>query len=329
MRSPAKLFLLLTVLLLCGHACRAADEPKLLASVPGKKSHLAWSPGGKEIAFLAGTADDTRLMIANVESAQTADLGKATAFDWARDGKTLAVARPDSGPGSVVVRPWPDGTEKRLASGSGPVFSTDGKLVAFMRGGQAFAIPVESGAEQKLVNTSMIDPCLAASPSGFFLTGNGILWSAQAGQAEKLILRNAGMGTDAAGLEYYVGLAVSPDGTKVVIVSSGRQDAGGGLTTLILVNADGSGKKEIGAGQQPGWLPDGKSVVFSAKGDLHIYSLESGTAKPITQKRVANHAWPSCSPDGKTTAFTATLSDTNGDGKIDWRDEPAVFIMKP
>jgi Tol biopolymer transport system component len=308
----------------CGFARANGDGPQLFASVVGKKARLAWSPNGNELAFLATAANDTRLFVHNPRDSKTGDLGLASSFAWSPDGKRLAIARQDK----IVVGSWPGENEHTLTSGSEPTFSRDGKMIGFVRAGQAFLIPADGGAEQKLANSSMIETRLSAGPTGFFLTGNGILWSAQPGVGEKMILRNAGMGTQESGLEYYANLAVSPDGGKIVIVSSGQQDAGGGKTTLLLVNADGSGKKEIGPGQQPCWSPDGKSIVFSSLGDLQLHSIESGTTQRLTQKRVANHAWPAFSPDGASIAFTATLADTNGDGKIDWRDEPGVFILK-
>ena len=303
---------------------RSAEEgATLLNSTPGKKSRLAWSPSGNALAFLTTANGETRLMVQDPETNAPADLGAASAYAWAPDGRALAVARTDG----VFLRAWPGVEEKRLATGAEPVFTADGKSVVFVRDSAVFIVPAAGGAEQKLTATTMIDTSLACSQSGIFVTGNGILWQAAPGQGEKMIRRNAGMGTAEPGMEYYVDLAASPDGKRLVIVSSGRQDAGGGLTVLILVNADGSDKKTIGPGLQPCWLPDGTAILYSAKGDLFIYDLASGESKALTAKRAANHAWPTVAPDGKRLAFTATLTDTTGDGKTDWRDEPSVFSM--
>jgi TolB protein len=135
------------------------------------------------------------------------------------------------------------------------------------------------------------------------------------------------MGTDTGGLEYYVNLAVSPDGSRIVLVSSGAQDASGGKTNLILLNADGTGKRAIGPGQQPSWSPDSRRIVFGSLGDLHICDVETGATRRLTNRRAAQHSWPAWSPDGKRIAFVATLSDTTGDGKVDWKDEPGVFLL--
>lgn len=311
----------------CGPSWCQQIPPKLLSSVSGKKSHLDWSPGGDAIAFLTTDSEGTQLMVCPLTGGKPVALGAATSFAWSPVGNSVAIVRPGDGGGRISIRVWPEGKEAPVGSGEAPVFSKDERNVGFVRSGQAYVIPTEGGTEQKLTATSMIETRLAAARDGFFLTGNGCLWFAQPGATEKLVLRNAGMGTDAGGLEYYVNLTVSPDGSKIVLVSSGGQDAAGAPTTLILLNRDGTGKRVLGAGQQPCWSPDGKRFVFSSKGDLYNYSIESGTRQQLTNRRAANHSWPAWSPGGKHIAFVATLRDTNGDGKVDWRDDSSVFLM--
>jgi len=214
-----------------------------------------------------------------------------------------------------------------MARGTQPAFSKDGKLVAYVRDGSAFVAPPGGGAERRLTRGKMIDVRLAAGAGGFLLTGNGCLWSAAPGADEQLVLRNEGMGAGTGGLEYFVDLAVSPDGARVVLVSSGGQDAGGAPSSLLLANRDGSGKRALGPGRQPSWSPDGQRFVFSRKGDLFVYGVRDGTTRQLTKRRTASHAWPAWAPAGGVLAFSAICADTTGDGKVNWKDAPEVFAL--
>ena len=318
------------VLILCalvGTSC-ASDAPQILEASPGKKTHLSWTPDGDALAFLVTSKTETRLQVHSRKDRKTTDLSPANVFAWAPDGKSLAFSRFEEGQERIVLRPWPDGPERTLANGSQPAFANNGGSLVFLRDGHVQQVVLGGGPERMLTERPKINTALSPVPQGVFFTGDGMLWFVERGQPPKLILRNEGMGSSTSGLEYFVDLAASPNGSKVLLISSGGQDAKGRSSSLILLNADGSGKKLIGDGQHPCWSADSSLFVFSSNGDLHLYSLADGSTRQLTQKRAANHSWPALSPDGKTLAFVATLADTTGDGKIDWRDQPGVFVMK-
>jgi len=303
-----------------------AEQP--LVPVAGKKSCLTWSPSGEAIALLAERDSETRLIVYSLNNGRPVDLGVASAFAWSPSGKSLAIVRPGDSKGNIIsISSWPKRKEKTVAYGSDPVFSRNGKSVAFVRNGCVFGVSVRGGSEQALTRKAMMALRLSAAGPGFFMTGDGLLWYAKPGREEKMILRNDGMGTGTGGLEYYINLAVNPDGGKIILVSSGGQNAGGAPSSLLVVNPDGSGKKTIGPGSEPCWARDGKRFVFVSMGDLWLCTVASGKVKRLTDRRIAGHGWPAWSPDGKQLAFIVRCADTSGDGKIDWQDEPSVSFM--
>jgi|GEM_PF-302282 len=83
----------------------------------------------------------------------------------------------------------------------------------------------------------------------------------------------------------------SPDGTKIAFVS---QEGGKGLVQLWLMNADGSGLRQLtteGVGDGFDWCPDGRQIVYVsyrftdytfANGTLWILNLETGEKRQLT-----------------------------------------------
>jgi Tol biopolymer transport system component len=78
----------------------------------------------------------------------------------------------------------------------------------------------------------------------------------------------------------------SPDGKSIVYV---RRDVGTDASkdTLVLVNADGSGGKDLVANaRQPSWSPDGKTIVYSGgtgnDQGLFLVSADGSNPRPLT-----------------------------------------------
>ncbi len=108
---------------------------------------------------------------------------------------------------------------------------------------------------------------------------------------------------------------VSPDGTKVVFaLRSTDLEANKGRVDLFLVNADGSGLKQLtsheGNETDPSWGPDGKSVYFlaarSGLNQLWRLPLEGGEATQVTRLPLDVDAY-TLSPDGQTVVFASEV----------------------
>ena len=301
-------------------------EPMRIASPGAKIERVAWSPGGAAIAFVSDKQGDRTLRVKFLRKKVPLDLGPATAFDWSPNGDTIAVARPD---GQVLLHDLHKQGKRSLCAGKSPEFARDGKSLAVVRDGRICAVALGNGNVRVLTDKGMMSVRLSADNGGWLFTGDGMLWRVNEDGRQKRVLKNSGMGTPGGGnLEYFVDLAANPDGKHVALVSTGAQDAGGAPSRLFLVERDGSNKLEIGPGRQPAWTPDSKRLLYAFKGDLWLYDVSAGVPRRLTQTSSAAHSWPAVSPDARCMAYSAVLHDTTGDGKIDWRDTPSLFVRK-
>ena len=125
-----------------------------------------------------------------------------------------------------------------------------------------------------------------------------------------------------------VQLPAKPDGadwgppTKYIDALQYRQDAGGyvqpGHRHLFVVSADGGAARQVTSGPYsdgaPVWVPDGKSLIFSANrhddGDyaplnteVYAVSVADGSVTELTSRNGPDNS-PDVSPDGRSIAYT-------------------------
>lgn len=108
----------------------------------------------------------------------------------------------------------------------------------------------------------------------------------------------------------------SPDGEKIVYVSSQNDDA-----NIYMMNADGSGKTQLtegtGKNTSPSWSPNGESIIFTSdingKITLKIIDVNTRHILPIVFQNteidfIATQS-PDWSPDGKQVVFEGYVKD--------------------
>ena len=173
---------------------RGATGHQLIDPLTGKTTNIdapkgatvsnpAWSPDGKQLAYLANFDDATHIYVADVATAKAVQVTKApllatlvTAIDWTADGKSvIAVMLPDgrkaepkkpeiaNGP---LVRTWMDGVkdaERNFASLLVEPFDMD--LLEYYATGQLAVIDVKTKMVKKIGSPAMIS-AVDASPDG-------------------------------------------------------------------------------------------------------------------------------------------------------------------
>lgn len=174
---------------------------------------------------------------------------------------------------------------------SGPVWSPDGKSIAFVHDGNGF-----QAAAIYLMNSD----------------GSDVRW-----------LTNIGP-HDSSGWVWNYGLHWSPDGRKIVFT---RVEQDGGRLNLYSINRDGSGEVALTEAMDlefninPAWSPDGSKIAFCAptgstnlgRIDIFVMNADGSNRQQITD--LSAYAMdPSWSPDGRQLAFTA---NAGGDAPFD------------
>lgn len=160
-----------------------SNESRLLSNeITGETTFPSWSPDGKQIAFYSTNYMKKwgfgSLHIADVSSGKVREMSKGiwvpSKPSWSPDGKTIALmtlqkhstrfregfnyfmlVSTENGNTSMVS---PDSTKAlSMRNQNGPVWSPDGKLMAYVKDGVLWVIPVNSkgeivGKEQKLTD---------------------------------------------------------------------------------------------------------------------------------------------------------------------------------
>lgn len=93
------------------------------------------------------------------------------------------------------------------------------------------------------------------------------------------------------------GLAVSPDGKTLVFGSS---------SMLESIPTAGGTPRKLGAGFEPAWSPDGKSIAFTGRGGIDVMNADGTHKRTVAINRYLDSSGePTWSPDSKQLAFTA------------------------
>jgi len=231
----------------------------------------AWSPDGRQIAFLHVRDGNQDVYVLDLDRNQMRRLTRDPSDDsqpaWSPDGTRIAFVR-----NRALYLVNADGSaEQRLTShASSPAWSPDGRAIAFKgAAGLDLVNPDGSGRRQLAPGVDHY----RWSPDSrkiAYVTGDGMFVMNADGSA-KLRL---GLGEDP---------SWSLDGTRVAFVRSMRPTTSVHPTNqnpeIFVVNADGTGLKRLTHNrvweQAPVWSPDGRKIAFYSErnGGRDVYVM--------------------------------------------------------
>jgi len=296
----------------------------------------AWSPDGKRIAWLRANADETAVYLSNAEPGQmhrkVASLypnrieAVGRHLDWSPDGNNLAASdrvSPDE-PFRIVTIELATGTKTQFTTpppgtvgDSNPVYSPDGRSIAFIRGvssgvDDVFVKSVDGGPARRATNDRRYIISLAWSADSKHL----IFSSNRAGAHSLWKVREAGGTPERLAMvgESVSDAVLSRDG-KLLAFSQFYQD-----TNIWAMDMQTLSRRKFIASTQydssPHLGPDGKSVVFrssrSGTNEIWITNAAGTETHQVTHMGNTLSGSPKLSPDGKRIAF-----DSRPDGQPD------------
>ena len=215
----------------------------------------AWSPDGKQIAFVKNYADDEWIWTIKPDGRDARRIAKGGDPSWSPDGRRIAFSRYLGGvsQGEVFVMNS-DGTGqhrllRRNYESLHPAWSPDGRRIAF----------------------------LGFSPNGLYV----VRASGVPGTAIRLA---GGVSTkDNAEPEW------SPDGRRVLFEREGP----GGFDSTFVINSAGGGLRRLATDTDyPEWSPDGRSMAFARYSRaLFVLSAAGGQPRVVARGDVRDVDW--------------------------------------
>jgi Tol biopolymer transport system component len=205
---------------------------------------------------------------------------------------------------------------------SHPVYSPDGKLIAFesQRSGHLQAMIMNAdGTGQRL----LADHAFDSGYPRWFPDGRRLAFHARVQGEEWQVFTIRADGSDlrqiSRGFAYIFEGTPSPDGSRMAMIGR-RQDDPEGATHLYVLNVAGGNAVRLTSDPvrkyQPSWSPDGKRIAYGAQspeGNFEIFTIDAkggGLPRRITRNITVDSMQPSWSRDG--TRIAHVCSDEQG-----------------
>lgn len=310
------------------------EKPLRLTNEAGFYRAPAWSPDGRYVAFIRNSGEQNTIIKVPALGGPEIQLAKISpdgwGLSWSPDGKTLAISDknlPEERYG-IFLLSLEDGERQRLtrpeqAYDDHPVFSPDGRWVAFIRiasGNQTdlFIVPAEGGEPARLTFDNRLISGLAWTADGkeiIFSSNRGgplSLWkiSFAGGDPERV----------AAAGQYARSPSISRAGNRLAYIEAfddtniWRVEAPNSASRA-LTRSSGSPARLIYSTRldhSPQISPDGKKIAFisNRSGKDAIWLCDSDGANAVQVESDYRSGTPRWSPDGRYIAFDSRKEET-------------------
>lgn len=335
MKSRLISILFALIILLLFAETVVALEISQITHDPAMEYNPWWSPDGREIAFLSCIDGNVDIWVMDGDGSNRRQLTLDDSVEgfsfnpWSPDGDRILFVLNISGNFDLWVMNADGSGKKRLTYGADveeAVWSTDGRKIVFVSNASGnrdiWIMNSDGSGKTRLTKYGGDDINPRWQPHGdkiAFLSersGNFDLWIMNSDGSGKMQL------TSTEGNERDI--SWSPDGRKIVFVSVSalnRSNASSCInfsSSIWVMNADGSGKRELCSGKgfwsfSPEWSPDGRKIAFHSflKGEnSHIWMVNSdGTEQLELTSGNASDITPRWFPDGRKILF---VSDSSG-----------------
>ncbi|MBQ1761969.1 MAG: Tol-Pal system protein TolB [Aquincola sp.] len=226
----------------------------------------AWSPDGRELAYVSFETRKAVVWVQDVSSGQRRQIanfrGSNSAPAWSPDGSQLAVTLSRDGGSQLFLMGRDGGNLRRItntmAIDTEPAFSPDGRTLYFVsdRGGspQVYKMPVGGGGAERVSFTGNYNISPAISPDG-----RSMAWVTRQGGSFRLVVADAAGGnaqtiTDTTADE---SPSFAPNGRLIIFATRA-----GGRDVLMTTTLDGKIKARLLSSgmdvREPVWGPFGR-----------------------------------------------------------------------
>ncbi|OGV45017.1 MAG: hypothetical protein A2017_05700 [Lentisphaerae bacterium GWF2_44_16] len=266
-------------------------------------SNPVWSPDGNTVSYISKRKGGEKIVLINLNNKTEKILPSVTAknsyYSWSPQSDKIAYTAKDN---KVSVISLKDDNVFVVGRGQNPVFSPDGKLLAYLSGKDLMVCDTATGKilnlSKQQAEGSMEKLSWSTDGRSIYYSKDGDLWEASAdGSKNECVLNHNAMGYSVApSIESPL---ASPDGKKIFMtLNSDGLFAHVSNNQLAVYDLVSRKVKIINDANSWTLSPDGSKIVYNIKSNLMTYDVASGKKSKFIQG-----SEPAFSPKGNRIVY--------------------------